>query len=317
MRSLFVLVAAVGWVPLAQAQYPNKAVRMVVSYPPGGGTDIVARPVAQKLTERWGQSVVIENRGGATGMIGTEYVVRSAPDGYTILFSASPELVINPHLYRKMAYDPVKDIAPVSMGAYTPMIWVTHPSFPAKGMKELVAMAKARPSQVTYGSSGPGSPHHVVGEWFRSLTGIPIVHVGYKGGGPQLNDQLGGHTVSGVFTMPVTTNHVRVGRLKGLAVTSAQRSPALPEVPSMKEQGYDLEATAWFAVALPAATPRDIVNKVSADVNWALTQPDVKSRLEDQGYTPAPNSPDEYAKFIRSELAKYGGIVRNASIKLD
>lgn len=317
MRSLSLLIMAVCCASAAHAQYPTKPVRMVVSYPPGGGTDIVARPVAQKLTERWGQSVVIENRGGATGMIGTEYVVRSAPDGYTILFSASPELVINPHLFRKMAYDPVKDIAPVSMGAYTPMIWVTHPSFPAKGMKELVAIAKARPNQVNYGSSGPGSPHHIVGEWFRHLTQIPLVHVAYKGGGPQLNDQLGGHAVTGVFTMPVTTNHVRVGRLKGLAVTSTQRSPALPEVPTMKEQGYDLEATAWFAVALPAATPRDIVNKVSADVGWALTQPEVRTRLEDQGYTPAPNSPDDYAKFIRNELAKYGSIVRNAGIKLD
>lgn len=184
-------------------------------------------------------------------------------------------------------------------------------------MKELAAIAKSRPGQVNYGSSGAGSPHHVVGEWFRHLAQIPLVHIAYKGGGPQLNDQLGGHAVSGVFTMPVTTNHVRSGRPKGLAVTSAQRSNALPNVPTMKEQGYDLEATAWFAVAMPAATPRDIVAKVSADVVWALTQPDVKARLEEQGYTPAPNSPEEYAKFIRTELAKYGSIVRNTGMKLD
>lgn len=317
MRLLGLLLLAFLWPIVGHAQYPTKQVRMVVPYPPGGGTDIVARPVAQKLTERWGQSVVIENRGGATGMIGTEIVTKAAPDGYTILFSASPEIVINQHLYAKMAYDAGRDLAPVSMGAYTPMIWVTHPSFPAKGMKEFEAIAKAKPDQVNYGSSGAGSPHHVVGEWFRYLTKARIVHVAYKGGGPQLNDQLGGHAISGVFTMPVTTQHVRAGRLKGLAVTSAKRSPALPDVPSMKEQGYDLEAIAWFAVSLPAATSKDIVNKVNADVNWALTQSEVRARLEDQGYTAAPNSPDEFAKFIRAEIAKYATIVRNTGMKLN
>jgi len=317
MKARWLLALAALASLTAQAQYPVKPVRIVVPYPAGGGTDIVARPVAQKLTERWGHSVVIDNRGGATGMIGTELVTKAQPDGYTILFSASPEIVINLHLYRKMAYDAVKDLQPVSMGAFTPMIWVTHPSFPASGMKELVSIARAKPNQVNFGTSGLGSPHHIAGEWFKFLTKIQIVHVPYKGGGPQIADQLGGHTISGIFTMPVATPHVRSGKLKALAVTTPKRAQALPNVPTLMEQGFQMDITNWFAVSLPAGTPRDIVNKVSADVNWALNLPDVRPRLEDQGYVPAPNTPEEFGKFVRAEIEKYGRIVRDTGIKLD
>jgi tripartite-type tricarboxylate transporter receptor subunit TctC len=313
---MVIVLFAMGCAIAAHAQYPNKPIRMIVPYPAGGGTDIVARPVAQKLSERWGQPVVIENRGGATGMIGTEAAVRAPADGYTILFSASPEIVINLHLYPKMAYDPLRDLAFTTMGAFTPMIWVTHPSFPAANMKDFVAIAKAKPGQVSFGSSGHGSPHHIAGEWFRFLTKIDVIHVPFKGGGPQMSDQLGGHTISGIFTMPVATPHVRSGKLKGLAVTTPKRSTALPNVMTLIETGFPMDVTNWFAVSLPAKTSADIVNKVSADVGWALNLPEVRNYLVDQGYMPGPNSPEEFGKFVRGEVEKFRKIIADTKLKL-
>ena len=314
--AFFVAVSCLAASAAAQS-WPVKPVRIIVPYPPGGGTDIVARPLAQKLTERWGQTVVIDNRGGATGMIGTETAAKSPPDGYTLLFSASPEIVINLHIFRKMAYDPVKDLQPVSMGALTPILWVVHPSLPAKSAKDIVAPAKSRPGQVNYGTSGNGSPHHVAGEWFKMLTKTDITHVPYKGGGPQITDQLGGHTLSGLFTMPVATTHVRSGKLRAIAVTTPKRSPALPDVPTLIEQGFALDVTNWFAMSAPAGTPRDIVNKVSADMIWAFGLPDVRSKLVDQGYDPAPNSPEQHGEFVRAEIAKFRKIIQDTGIKLD
>ena len=303
---------------IAAAQnYPAKTVRMIVPYPAGGSTDIFARIVAQKLTERWGQQVVIDNRGGATGLIGAEAAARAAPDGYTLLANSLSEVAVNQNFVKKMPYDPMVDLIPVSLGVISPIIWITHPSLPARNVKEFVALAKARPGQIAYSTPGTGSVHHITGEWLKLMTKIDITPVPYKGGGPQIVDQLGGHTVTGLFTLVAVGPHVRSGRLRAIAVTTGKRFRLFPDVPTLVEQGFPIELTVWYGISLPAHTSREIVQKVNADVGWALNLQDVKSRLIDQGFETAPNSLEEHAAFVRAESEKYRKVIRETGIKLD
>ena len=318
-RAALAILAALALAGGAAAQsYPVKAVRVVVPYPPGGGTDILARPIAQRITERLGQSFVIENRGGATGMIGTDIVAKAPPDGYTVLLSASPEIVANQWLFKTMQYDAVRDLRPVTQVAITPVIIVTIPSLPAKTMKEVVALGRAHRGQLSYGSSGHGSPHNIVGELLRLKTGVEFIHVPYKGGGPQVIDTLGGHVVISMFTLPVVTPHVKSGKLRGIAVTVPNRSPAVPDIPTMTESGFPgFDVSQWFAVFVPAGTPAEIVRILHAEVTEALKVPEIRGRQLEQGYEPVGSTPDAFAQYVKDEIAKYGKLIKDTGIKIE
>ena len=308
------LACGAGW---AQG-YPAKTVRVIVPYPPGGGTDTIARPLAQKLTESFGQQVIIDNRGGAGGNVGMELAARAAPDGYTLVIGLTAQLAVNPALYRKLPYDPVKDYEPITLigaGAY---LLVVHPSLPVKDVKELVALAKARPGQITYASSGNGSGGHLCMELFKTMTGTNFVHVPYKGGGPALVDTLAGQ-VQVLFTPPVSaTQHVQSGRLRALAVSTVRRSSGMPDLPTIAESGVPgYDSGVWYGVLAPAGTPREIVMRVNGDVVKALQQPDFRTMLIANSIDPIGSSPEVLAQFIRIEMAKWAKVVRDADVRVD
>jgi tripartite-type tricarboxylate transporter receptor subunit TctC len=308
------LVAAVA----AAQSYPVKPVRIVVTLAPGGTADILARIVAQKLTEAWGQQIVVENRPGASGMIGAEIVAKAPPDGYTLLMGYNAEITINQSLLRKMTYDPVKDLAPVTIAGTTPMILVIHPSLPAKTIKELMALARARPGELTYGSAGNGSTPHLGGELLKHSARVDITHVPYKSAALVVPELIGGQ-VSMLFSgMPLAMPHVRAGKLRALAVSTGSRSPAAPDVPTVAESGFPgFDITNWFGIFVPAGTSRDIVDTLYREIARGVSAPDVKERLAKEGGAVNPIPPDEYARFIQAEIAKYAKIIREARITVD
>lgn len=318
LRTLGALIA-VASIATANAQpYPNRAIRIVVPYPPGGGTDILTRPIAAYLAERVGFQFLVDNRGGATGMVGTEIVAKSPPDGYTVLLSASPELVLNQHVFRKMPYDVMRDLRPVTQVASTPTIIVAIPSFPGKTIKDVIDLGRRHKGLLTYATSGIGSPHHVVGELLRLRGKVDMIHVPYKGGGPQVSDTLGGHVIVSIFTLPVVTPHVLSGRLRGIAVAVPKRSPTVPDVPTMEEQGFPgFDISQWFAVSVPRGTPDDVVNRLYAWVGEALKQPDIRKRQIEQGYEPIGNAPDAFAQYLKEEIAKYGKLIKDTGIQMN
>src|SRR3954462_665092 len=301
---LFATAMVVSAVAASQA-YPTKPIRMIVAYPPGGGTDIVGRMVAQKLSENFGQTFVIDNRGGAAGSIGSEIAANSPPDGYTILMGNVAPNAINVSLYAKLGYDPVKDFEPVSLVASTPNILVVQPSFPAKTVPELIAIAKTKPSSLNYPSAGLGSSSHLAGELFDNLAGVKMVHIPYKGGGPALTDLLGGQVQLMFATMPAAMPHVRSGRLRAIAVTSVKRSQALPDLPTIGEtlKGYD--ASTWYGVLAPARTPRAIVTRLYDEIVKVLAVADTRDKLLVQGFEPVGSMPAEFAAYIKSEITKW------------
>jgi tripartite-type tricarboxylate transporter receptor subunit TctC len=301
----------------AHAQvYPSKPIRMIVAYPPGGGTDIVGRMVAQKLGETLGQNVVVENRGGASGNIGTEIAARAAPDGYTVLMGNVAPNAINVSLFRSLPFDPVADFAPVSLVASTPNILVVHPSTPARTVKEVIALARARPGTLNFASAGVGSSSHLAGELFRVLAGADIVHVPYKGAGPAMVDVLSGQVQLYFATMPAAMPHVKSGKLVPIAVTSARRSPALPELPTIAESGVaGYEASTWYGLLAPAHTPGPAVARLHEGILKILGEAELRERLTDQGFEPVGDSPQEFAAYIRSEIAKWGKVIRDAGIR--
>ena len=314
---VFALLAIAGFAP-ALAQYPAKSVRIVVPYPPGGGTDQLGRPMAQKLTEKWGQTVVIDNRGGASGMVGAEIVAKSPPDGYTILLSASAEVALNVALYPKMAYDPERDFTPVTQVAISPLVFLAHPAMPIRNVREFIALAKKRPGEIVYASVGAGGPHHIAGEWMRQMTGINIIHVPYKGGGPQMSDLMGGHVHTSFVALPAAAPHLQSGRVRVLAVTSAKRSQALPEVPTVAESGLPgFDVSQWWAVLVPRGTPAPIVSKLHTDFVELTKTPDVRARMATLGADPVGGTGVELAEAIRSDIAKYRKIVTDAKISLN
>lgn len=301
----------------AQSTYPTRPVRIVVPYAPGGGTDINARHVAPKLTERWGQTVVIDNRPGGNAMIGADLVAKAAPDGHTILLSTSSEIVTVVHLFKNMAYDPAKDLEPVTLASNTPVVITAHPSVGVKTIKELVAVAGKR--KLSFASVGTASPQHLAGEWLNSLAKINMAHVPFKGAGPALNDNLGGHVPVGFLSLLPVVPHAKAGRLNVLAVTSAQRSPALPEIPTMKEVGYpDIELVQWYGVFVPAKTPRALIDKLNTDMNTSFNLPEVKERLAAGGADVlATFTPLEFARFVRAETEKNRKIIQAAGVKVE
>ncbi|HUR59455.1 MAG TPA: tripartite tricarboxylate transporter substrate binding protein [Opitutaceae bacterium] len=301
---------------MAQQPWPARPIRLIVPSLPGGGTDIAARMIAPKVSEALGQQVVVENRAGAASMIGSEAVARAAPDGYTLLMGIST-LTINPSMHRKMPYDAVRDFTPVSEVVRLPNILVVHPSVPAKSVKEFIALARARPSQITYASAGVGSNLHLSTELLLALANIKMVHVPYKGSGGALVDLLAGQVVSMTTTILSGMSYVRANRLRALGVTSAKRSAVLPEVPAIAETVPGYEAVQWYGVLGPAALPRDIVTRMHGAVVRALQDGGVRERFLADGVEPIGSTPEEFAALIRAELTKWENVIKSAGIKAE
>ena len=312
--SAFILCFCLSPLIFAQS-YPSKPIRMIVAYPPGGGTDIVGRMIAQKMAENFGQTVVIDNRGGAAGSIGSEIAAHAVPDGYTILMGNVAPNAINVSLYAKLGYDPVKDFEPVSLVASTPNILVVQPSLAVKTVNDLVALAKAKPGTLNYPSAGLGSSSHLAGELLDSIAGVKMVHIPYKGGGPALTDLLGGQVQLMFATMPAAMPHVRSGKLRAVAVTSARRSQAMPELPTIGETLKGYEASTWYGVLAPARTPKPIVNTLHGEIVKILGVAETRDKLLLQGFEPVGGTPAEFEAYIKSEIAKWGKVIKAAGIK--
>jgi tripartite-type tricarboxylate transporter receptor subunit TctC len=301
----------------AQQAYPGKPLRVIVAFAPGGIADFAARSVSQKLSGILGVPVVAENRPGAGGITGAEIVARSAPDGYTLLVTSISH-TINPSVRKDLPFDAVRDFAPVTLIADAPNFLVVHPSLPAKSVKELVALARARPGQITYASSGSGTSTHLSGELFKALARIDIVHVPYKGGGPAVIDLTGGHVLMMFSTLPSVLQQVRAGRLRGLAVTGGRRFPAAQEFPTMIEAGIPgYEVSGWSGMFAPAGTPKEAVARLAAEISKILRAPELKERFFVQGAEPVGNTPEEFAAFVRSEIAKWKKVVESSGMRAD
>ena len=301
----------------AQPQYPVKPLRLIVPYPPGGGTDTLARLLVQKLSEALGQQVVLDNRPGAGANIGVEVAAKSPPDGYTLLLATIAN-AISASLYSKLNYDLVKDFSSVTLLATTPHMLVVHPSVPARSVKEFVALATARPQQLAYSSSGSGTPSHLAGELFASMTGVRLVHVPYKGGGPSVIALLSGEVSVGFATMPSVIPHVKAGKLRALAVTTAQRSPSFPQLPTISEAGVPgYDAGSWYGLLVPAGTPKEVVARLNAETVKLLKLPEVKERLDSAGFEVLVSTPEEYAAFTRNEIEKWAKVVKASGARAD
>lgn len=302
----------------AQAWAPQRAIRFVVPFPAGGATDVVARVMAERMQERFGQPVVVENRTGAGGNVGVENVVRSAPDGYTILMGTTGTLTVNPHLYASMGFDPATDLAPISMAFSTDHVLIVNPSVPAQTAQELLALARAQPGQLTYGSAGPGSSTHTVAELFKLVAQVDITHVPYRGSAPALNDTVAGTVQLMLDQLPSAIGQIQGGRVRALAVTGPRRSRVLPDVPTVAEIGLpQAEATSWGAVMAPAGTPAPVIQQLSAVIREALAMEAVQERLAQAGADAVSSSPEELADYIRSETEKWGRVVREARITVN
>jgi tripartite-type tricarboxylate transporter receptor subunit TctC len=310
-------LAILGLVPCAGAQdYPNRPITLVVPFPPGGSTSIVARIIADKMSESLGQQIVIDNRGGAGGTIGSRAVAKSPGDGYTILLGYTGTLAIGPSLYPNVGYDPRKDFAPIGMIGHAPNSLVVHPSFPARSVKELVDYAKANPGKVQYGSAGVGTVSHVSGEYFASAAGLTLAHVPYRGTGPALADLLGGHIPIAFAPIPATHANIDSGKLRGLAVTSGKRSSLVPDIPTIAESGVpEFEASLYYGLVAPPGTPRPIIARLNNELNTALASEDVRKRLATDGAEPVPGSPEDYARHIDRDETKWSKVVKSSGAK--
>jgi len=316
-RWLWLSVALIVTQAAAQG-YPSKPVRLVAPFPPGGSTDLLARIVAQKLTEAWGQQVIVENRGGAGGTIGVDYAARSAPDGYTIVMGHIGTFGVNPTLYPRLPYDAIKDFAPITLLAMVPNGLAVHPSLPIRSVKELLAIARARPGQLSYGSGGNGSAAHLAVEYFRLLAKIDLLHIPYKGTGPAIVDLISGQTTMMITGMPALMPHVKTGRLRLLAVGTAKRLSIMPELPTIAEAGVPgYEATQWYGILAPAATPRDIITKLNTEIVKVLRRADVKERLAADGAVTVGNTPEQFGAHIKAEIARWAPVVRASGARPD
>ncbi len=303
----------------AQADnYPSNPIKMIVPFPPGGTTDVLARVLSQELTKAWGQPVIVENRPGVGGNIGSDAVAKSAADGYTLLMGTVGTHGINVSLYKKMPYDAVKDFAPITLVAAVPNILVVHPSLPVKSVKELIEYAKANPNKLNFASAGNGTSIHLCGELFKTMAGVSMTHVPYKGSAPAVTDLIGGQVHLMFDNMPSSLPHVKAGKLRALAVTSAKRSPAAPDLPTIAEAGVPgYDATSWFGVLAPAGTPREIVTKLNQEIVRILALPEIKERLSGQGAEPVGNSPEQFAAHIKTEIAKWSDVVKASGAQVD
>ena len=315
-RALAALLATVALVGSAAAQYPTKPIKWVVPYPPAGTTDVLARIVAQWLSENIGQQVVVENKPGAGNNIGTEFVINSPPDGYTMLL-VNPANGINASLYKKLSFNFVRDIAPVAGLVRTPNVMVLTTKLPMKTVAEFLAYCKANPGKVSMASSGSGTSTHLSGELFKSMTGCNMVHVPYKGAGPALTDLIGGQVQVFFDNLPSSAGHIKSGNLRALAVTSTARDPSLPDVPTVADTVPGYEATAWFGVGMPKGTPREAIDKMNAAINKALADPKLRARLADLGGSPIPGTPEDFGKTIVSETEKWAKVVAASGATVD
>lgn len=302
----------------AQADYPTKPVRIIVPSTPAGVLDIVTRTVAQKLSENLGQQVIIENRPGAGGNIGADAAAKAPADGYTLFIGFIATHGINPSLFGKLPYDPVKDFAPITLLASVSNIISVHPSVPAQSLKDLIAMAKAKPGQLSYASSGNGTSTHLAGELLKHTAGVDIVHIPYKGSAPAVGDALAGQVPMLVDSVVSSLPQVKAGKLRGLAVTSSKRLAVAPDLPTVAESGYPgYEATAWLGILAPSGTPREIVNRLNTQILKVLSLPEVRERLAAQGAEIVTSTPDQFSAYIKSELAKWGKVVKAAGMKIE
>lgn len=297
-------------------RYPTKPARLVVGFPPGGAADILGRIAAQQLTASLGEQVVVDNRGGAGGLVATEITARAAPDGYTLLFTSIPH-VINPHLYRKVNYDAVKDFDAVIQFVAVPLMLASNTSFPAKSVKELVALAKTKPGQINYASAGAGSSSHLAMELFKSMAGVDMMHIPYKGTGPLMTDLIAGQVSVTIASAVPLIPQVKAGKLRGLAVTGAKRSGAMPELPTIGETVPGYEVTNWFGIIVPKGTPRTIIVHINADLNKALKASALGDVLRAQGADAAGGTPEEFAAIIRNDFAKWGRVVKDSRARVD
>ncbi len=304
-------------VPAHAQNYPIKPIRLIIPFAPGGGTDLTARAIAMKLTEAWGHTVVPDNRAGANGTIAVDIATKSPPDGYTLTMISSSHSV-NSSLYKSLPYDLVRDLAPITQATSQPYALVIHPSVQAKSVKELIALAKAKPDTMTYGSSGLGGLSHLSGALFSSLAGIKLIHVPYKGGNPALNDVVGGQIQMLFSTLLQADTQLKAGRVRALAVTTKKRSPAAPELPTMQEAGVaGYEVAGWYGVLAPAKTPRPIIDKLNTEIVRILHSPDVQNRLAADGSEAVGSTPEQFGNHIKSEVAKWGKVIREAGIKAE
>jgi tripartite-type tricarboxylate transporter receptor subunit TctC len=297
--------------------YPSKPIRIVVPYPPGGFNDTLGRTLAAKFTEAWGQPSFVENKPGANTVIGVDHVAKSAPDGYTLLIVAFP-FAVTPSLLKDMPYDTVKDFSPVIWAAVSPNVLVVNPTLPVKSVGELIALAKAKPGSLSYASTGNGSSNHISMELFKSLAGVDIVHIPYKGSGPAVTDLLGGQVQLMFDNAPNVMPQVKAGRLRALGMSSAKRASFAPDIPTVAESGVPgYEVAVWFGLVAPAGTPREIVQKLNAEVLRILAMPDVRERFVSQGVEPVGSTPEQFGEHIKSQMAKWGKVVRDAGVKAE
>ncbi len=311
----FALPLLFGAASASAQAYPAKTVRIVVPFAAGGGVDLTARILAQRLTERTSNNFIVDNRPSANGAIGVEYVARAAPDGYTLLVGSQTTQAVVPAMYSKLGYDPERDFAAVTLIATSPLLIAVHPSLPVRSVKDLIALAKSRPGQLTFGAASGGTPH-MGGELFKLVAGVDLLFIPYKGEGPAVADTIGGQ-ISMVFSnLPVALPQARSGRLRGLAVTSAQRVSTAPDIPTAAESGLPgYEAFTWFGLFAPAATPREIVNKLAAEAAAGLNAPEAKERMVGMGLFVVANPPDEFAAFVKKEIPRWAKIVKDAGVK--
>ena len=317
VKSVLAALALVLAATAASAQpFPSRPLRLIVPFPPGGSTDILARALALKLAEGFAQAVIVDNRPGAGGSIGAEAAAKSAPDGYTIMMGHLGTLAVNAAIYKNLPYDPVKSFAPVSLMAMVPSVLVVNPSLPVANAAELIAYARANPGKLAYGSAGSGSTSHLTTEYFKLATGTDILHVPYKGVGPMLTDLVSGQLSMGLNGAPAVMPHVNSGRLRALAVSSLNRLPSLPQIPTLAEAGVKgFEANGWYGIVVPAGTPRELVARLNAEIRRIMQTPELRTRLDAEGAIPAAGSPEEFGAFIAAEIARWGEVLKRAGIQ--
>jgi tripartite-type tricarboxylate transporter receptor subunit TctC len=310
------LAASASW---AGAQnFPTRSLRMIIHFPPGGPTDFVGRAMAQKLSEAWKQQVIVENRPGAGGVIGVETVLRAPADGYTLLFGTGGSLALTPALTPKLPYNVFSDLAPITLLVINPQILVVHPSLPVRNVNDLIKLAKAKPGQINYGSVGPGSPQHMGMELLKSMAGVNLVHIPYKGTSPAMTELMAGQISVMFNSMPSVLSQIAAGRLRGIAVGSAKRSPAAPDIPTVAESGLKgFQYVTWYALLAHAGVPKDIIAKINAESVKALSEPEMAKRFSSQGAEPAPSTPEELGKFMRDEYEDWKKVIKAANIKLE
>jgi tripartite-type tricarboxylate transporter receptor subunit TctC len=314
---LLCLICGLAWLAPAQAQYPTRSIRLILPFPPGGGTDTMARAMSNRLGEALGQQVVVDNRGGGGANIGAEIAAKSPPDGYTF-FMVTVTHTVNATLYRKLGYSLVKDFVPVSHLGSTAYVVVVHPSLPVKSVKELVGLAKSRPGEISHSSSGTGSGPHLAGELFKSMTGIKMLHIPFRGGGPSVVGLVSGEAAVGFTTTPSCIGQIKAGRLRALAVSTAQRSPFLPDLPTVAETGVSgYDTSAWYALLAPTGTPKEAIERMNTESAKVLTLPDVKSRLDATGMVIYHSGPEELSRKMQNEIAKWAKVVKALGLTVD